>query len=234
MPDPNASPPRPAAPRPPPAAAGMPPRTILLVEDSRHAAEAVRLLARRLGLRLRRAETIAAARLHLQLYRPDVALVDLGLPDGSGLELVAGLARGGPRRARVVALSADPAAGPQALAAGADAFVEKPIRLPQDLADLLGPALAGDAGSARLGPAAALGRMPAPDPLALRDDLAQAERALAEDRRDYALGFLRGLARCVGDPGLAASAEEARATGRTDLLRADLRRHYPDDRIGLM
>eukprot|EP01031_Cornospumella_fuschlensis_P014764 gene14764-18040_t len=62
--------------------------TILAVEDSRFACEALRLIARRAGARLRRAETMAAARDHLRVYRPDVVLIDLGLPDGRGDALI--------------------------------------------------------------------------------------------------------------------------------------------------
>jgi CheY-like chemotaxis protein len=75
--------------------------TILAVEDSRFACEALRLIARRAGARLRRAETMAAARDHLRVYRPDVVLIDLGLPDGRGDALIRDLAQG-PRRPSVV------------------------------------------------------------------------------------------------------------------------------------
>jgi CheY-like chemotaxis protein len=188
--------------------------TLMLVEDSRHAAEAVRLLARRLGMRLRRADSLSLARQHLRVYRPDVALIDLGLPDGSGLELIAELALARPRLRRIVALSADPDAGPEARAAGACAFVAKPLRLPGDLAALLGP-------EAPVLPAAALpdrtaGRNAGADPLALRDDLMHARDVLARPGPgdvDYVVRFVQGVARCVGDPGLHAQARAARQSG---------------------
>lgn len=114
------------------------PQTLLLVEDSRLAAEAVRLTCRRLGIRLRRAETLASAALHLRVYRPDVALVDLGLPDGSGLSLIAALARHAQHTGRVVAISGDPAMASASLEAGADAFIEKPLNPRHHLAPLFG------------------------------------------------------------------------------------------------
>lgn len=195
---------------PPPFAPPGPAQTLLLVEDSRHAAEAFRLIARRLGLRLRRAETLAAARQHLRVYRPDVALVDLGLPDGSGLELIAEFSALRPRLRRIVALSAEPEAGPEALAAGACAFVAKPLRVPSDLPALLGPGL-------QL-PGAIQGREGGTnadaDPLALRDDLRRALAALGEARLGYAARFVRGVARCAGDDGLGAAALAAQRSGR--------------------
>lgn len=194
----------------PPTALAVRSRTLLLVEDSRQAAEAVRLLARRLGLRLRRAEDLMAARRHLQVYRPDVALVDLGLPDGSGLDLIAELYWMRPRLRRIVAVSADPEARDAALAAGACAFVAKPLRLPADLSALLGM----DAPVLPTGalPGAEAGRNAGADPMALRDDLIHASRVLQDHGNaalDYAAGFVQGLARCTGDTALQGLAQQA-------------------------
>ena len=62
--------------------------TILLVEDSRSASEAIRLFAAESGARVRRADSLHAASRHLAIYRPNVVMVDLGLPDGDGLATV--------------------------------------------------------------------------------------------------------------------------------------------------
>jgi len=104
--------------------------TILLVEDSRYCSDAVRLMCLKSGARLRRADTVAAARRHLATYRPSVAVVDLGLPDGSGLEVIRDLAALQPSAPAILATSGDDGgSGPvEALAAGADAFMAKPLK----------------------------------------------------------------------------------------------------------
>ncbi len=101
--------------------------TVLAVEDSRFACDALRLMCRRSGARLRRAETLEAARAHLRVYRPDIVLVDLGLPDGRGEALIQDLAAAPPGRPAILGMSGDPAGEALALAAGADAFLDKPV-----------------------------------------------------------------------------------------------------------
>ncbi|TPE50792.1 response regulator [Amaricoccus solimangrovi] len=103
--------------------------TILLVEDSRGASEAVRLMAAESGARLRRADSLAAAGRHLAIYRPNVVIVDIGLPDGDGLGLIRHLAAAAaPLRALIATSGQDPAAWqPAARAAGAAACLAKPI-----------------------------------------------------------------------------------------------------------
>ncbi|MFN6979506.1 MAG: response regulator, partial [Gemmobacter sp.] len=111
--------------------------TLLVVEDSRYSCEALRLIAQRLGARLRRAETMADARRHLALYRPDVVLVDLGLPDGNGAALIRDLALRAPAGPVVLGLSGDPGGRAAALAAGAAGFLDKPLPGVAGLRDLV-------------------------------------------------------------------------------------------------
>ena len=195
-------------------ALAAPPRTMLLVEDSRFAAEAVRLICRRAGIRLRRAESLAAAGLHLRVYRPDIVLADLGLPDGSGLDLIAGLAASALRPRRLVAVSGDATLEEAALAAGADAFLCKPVTLDDHLAQMIGdpaaPVFPSEGGGGQTRNAGA-------DPLALRDDLRRVSDLLtgpaAPERLLYAGQFLASVGHALCDTPLAAAAIAATRAG---------------------
>jgi CheY-like chemotaxis protein len=182
--------------------------TVLAVEDSRFACEALRLMAQRSGARLRRAETLRDARRHLALYRPDVVLVDMGLPDGSGADLIRDLALSAPGAPVVLGLSGDPGQRGFALAAGAAGFLEKPIgALAQFQAALLRHLPARSASLPDPGTV-----LPEPDALALREDLARAADLLAEGpdagQRAYLARFLTGLARSTRDAALARAAAD--------------------------
>jgi CheY-like chemotaxis protein len=175
--------------------------TVLAVEDSRYACDALRLMCHRAGARLRRAETLAAAAAHLRVYRPDVVLIDLGLPDGRGESLIRDLVTTGQRPMVVLGTSGDPAGRGVALAAGADGFLDKPLEsfakfcaaLRNHLPGLMPPL--GEESGVR------------PDPLALHDDLAKAAEWLSASpdaaRRGYISGFLLGVAHHAGDAALA-------------------------------
>ncbi len=227
-PDPAAG--RIAAASPPSAAAPLAGVTVLAVEDSRFACDALRLMCQRLGARLRRAETMAAAARHLRSYRPDLVLVDLGLPDGDGAALIGRLAAlpGGPP---VLGMSGEDGAA-RALAAGAAGFLPKPVERLADFRDALIAHLPARAWLAAL-PAPAGAPAPRPDPLALRDDLAAAARRLAADpdplEGRYLAGFLAGIASAARDPALAdlACAAGAGPEGRGALAQALAQRLSP-------
>lgn len=182
--------------------------TVLAVEDSRYASEALRLMCLRSGARIRRADCLASARRHLSVYRPSVVIVDPGLPDGSGIDLIADLARAVPRVGVILASSGDPDTRPAAVAAGADGFLAKPTlsvgRFQQEMLRHL------PRDRCPAGPYALSEEMIAPDPLAYRDDLEHV-RSLLEDMPEratqtYVTQFLLGVARVAGDDVLAEAA----------------------------
>lgn len=182
--------------------------TVLAVEDSRFASEALRLMCQRSGARLRRAETLAAAQSHLKLYRPDVVIIDLGLPDGRGEALIRELQQRSPRPRAILGTSADPQGRQIALAAGADGYLDKPLESLMAFQQLLIrhlPEAAEDLAADEM--------LVAPDRLALHDDLVRAAAVLAAQpdppRRRYVADFLTGIARHAHDPALIAAAAGA-------------------------
>ncbi len=182
--------------------------TVLVVEDSRFACEALRLICQRSGARIRRADCLRSARRHLATYRPTIAIVDIGLPDGSGAALIRELTAGALRVAVVIGTSGDEAQRETALAAGADAFLPKPIPSVAAFQALVLSLLPPERRSTALGSDEPL----RPDAIAARDDLAQAAAALAKGPAaadlDYLAQFLRGVAQDAGDGELEAAAAE--------------------------
>jgi DNA-binding response OmpR family regulator len=182
--------------------------TILLVEDSRHASEAVRLMCQRSGARLRRADSLASARRHMRVYRPCAAVVDIGLPDGSGLTFLRELAAASPRIDVIVATSGDADAHAAALKAGADVFLLKPV------ANLSAfqAAVLGRARGTLLPAVADLWPDGAAGALSLRDDLVHAARLIegpgAAGKAGYLAQFLGGIAQDAEDRALALAADE--------------------------
>ena len=112
--------------------------SVLVIDDDAEFRKLAREILEALGLSVvGEAETIAAAAAIANEVRPQAALVDVGLPDGSGVDLAAQLV-GLPWRPRVVLTSTDPGAVTESMArsAGAAAFIAK-SKLPGDLGSLL-------------------------------------------------------------------------------------------------
>ena len=188
-------------------------QTVLVVEDSRFACEALRLLCQRSGARIRRADTLRSARRHLQAFRPSVVIIDLGLPDGSGADLIRELASAKHRISAIVGMSGDDGSAEVALEAGADAFLAKPIATVGQFQSVILSALPQPPAMLR----AVSEDQVAPDRLAVRDDLARVAAVLAEatDERSiaYVAQFLGGLARIAGDEELEAASRTLAAEG---------------------
>ncbi|WP_183154115.1 response regulator [Paracoccus siganidrum] len=201
--------------------------TLLVVEDSRFASEAVRLLCLRSGARIRRADCLRSAARHLQTYRPAVVIVDLGLPDGDGAGLIRQIARAEPRVPVVLGMSGDPDAQAAAMAAGADGFLAKPV---ESLALFQQTILSALPDGARgLGLRALPDDVIQPDPSGLRDDLAHVAEILANSQDtaaiEYIARFLAGVARSAHDAPLESAATAlARDHEAGRALAADLAR----------
>lgn len=185
--------------------------TILVVEDSRYAAEAMRLMCQRSGARLRRAESVGYARAHLRVYRPDVVIVDLSLPDEPGTDLIGELTFGTKDKPAfdglVLGCSGDPGNREAAIKAGAAGFLAKPLdrlegfqkailcHLPD-----LNATNPGDWQPVLI-----------PDRQALHDDLHHAVSLLDHTEQiGYVADFLHSLARSTHDPVLEAATFAAR------------------------
>lgn len=201
--------------------------TILVVEDSRYACDAMRLLCLRSGARIRRADCLKSARRHLQVYRPSVVIIDLGLPDGSGAELISELSVACPRVDVILGTSGDSFSEEIALAAGADGFLAKPITSINYFQKAILAALPPERQPS--GPRLVSDDPIRPDPVAYRDDMAHAADVLDDRESERALSyvtqFLTGVARSAGDGVLQKAAEdlaEARRAGKpthSDLAR---------------
>ena len=169
--------------------------TVLVVEDSRFACEAVRLLCLCSGARIRRADSLEHAQKHLNVYRPAVLIVDVGLPDGSGLALIESCAKAHPRIDVILGTSGDEDMHGPVMTAGANGFMAKPIaslstfqssilmHLPPDRQPT-GPRLVSD-------------EIVHPDILAYHDDLSHVANVIETGHGTESVGYVtQFFARC--------------------------------------
>lgn len=100
---------------------------ILLVEDHPIVISGCRrLFEEQTDATLIEASTLADARKELEAHRPDVMVVDVNLPDGSGLDFIREAAAGSnPPGAIVFSMCDDPHVARTAIDAGAKGFVSK-------------------------------------------------------------------------------------------------------------
>lgn len=184
--------------------------TVLLVEDSRFACEAVRLLCLKSGARIRRADSIMHAKQHLRVYRPSVVIIDLGLPDGAGEELIEELHESRPRVDVLLASSGDRYGEERAIAAGADGFLAKPITSLAEFQVAILEHLPYD--RRPKGPRALSDEVVIPDPIALQDDLALIADALIDVKTggqiDYLAQFVNSIAVSTKDHALSSIVAE--------------------------
>ena len=106
----------------------------LVVEDDRAVQKIVRMVLEANGFRVVVAESCARGERDARSQRPDVTIVDLGLPDRDGIDLIKSIRSWSP--APVIVLSARSAEAQRlaAFEAGADDYVIKPFSAPELLA----------------------------------------------------------------------------------------------------
>ncbi|WP_289040399.1 response regulator [uncultured Aliiroseovarius sp.] len=201
--------------------------TVLVVEDSRFASEAIRLLSLRSGARIRRADSLRAAYRHLQVYRPSIVIVDMGLPDGFGADLIAELAADPVRVPVLLGMSGDDANRAAAIDAGADGFLAKPVDSLAVFQSSILAVLPPPEGSRTLRLLSQ--EVIEPDDIAFQDDLSHAVALVRKGAdgptQDYLAQFLGGVARSAHDNPLEVAATrlaQSRAEGRK--TSADLER----------
>lgn len=170
--------------------------TLLVVEDSRFACEALRLMSLRSGARLRRADCLASARRHLKTYRPNVMIVDVGLPDGSGLDLIREVKSSFDISPVLLATSGDDYLYEPALKAGAHGFIAKPL---ESIAEFQSMILRHFPGRPTLVDTQAIDEVIVPDSIAYRDDLCHAVELLEDGMSPYLNKFMFGIATCAAD-----------------------------------
>ncbi len=102
---------------------------VLIVEDTPTVAAALQAGLHEAGIDTDLAETGAEAVIRKAGYRPDIVLVDLGLPDMSGFELIRRFADEGDAGVIVVTENGEEAARIAGLDTGADDYVVKPVRI---------------------------------------------------------------------------------------------------------
>lgn len=107
---------------------------ILVIEDDPGIRDVLRVLLQAEQYRVIEASTSARALIEARSHRPDLLLVDLGLPDGDGLKVIQNVRAWSP--VPIVVLSARTMETQKiaALDAGADDYVTKPFSAPELLA----------------------------------------------------------------------------------------------------
>jgi two-component system, NtrC family, response regulator PilR len=107
-------------------------RRVLVIDDEPDIRELLEITLGRMGLETDAAENLAAARRRLQETAYDLALTDLHLPDGNGIDLVTEISEGHPGLpVAVITAFGSMDVAINALKAGAFDFLQKPVDLEQ-------------------------------------------------------------------------------------------------------
>lgn len=104
---------------------------ILVIEDDAGIRNVLRVLLHAEQYRVIEAETAARAEIEARTHRPDLLLVDLGLPDGDGLKVIRSVRTWSPVPIIVLSARTLEAQKVAALDAGADDYITKPFSAPE-------------------------------------------------------------------------------------------------------
>ncbi|WP_353366801.1 two-component system response regulator KdpE [Acidovorax sp. FG27] len=104
-----------------------PPRTVIVIEDEPQIRRFVRSALESEGWQVHEAATLQAGLAAVATRRPDLVVLDLGLPDGDGLELIRDARAWSPAAIIVLSARVDEADKIAALDAGADDYLTKPF-----------------------------------------------------------------------------------------------------------
>jgi len=110
--------------------------TILVVEDEPEIRRFLRTSLGAEGYRVVEAESGARGAIDASTHKPDLAIVDLGLPDLDGVEVIRRIRAWSPMPIIVLSARAREQAKVEALDAGADDYVTKPFGVGELLARL--------------------------------------------------------------------------------------------------
>jgi len=108
--------------------------TALVVEDDRNIRRSVCTSLEASGWTTHEAETLRQALAHARSHDYDLVILDLGLPDGDGVDLIAPIRAESPVPIIVLSARSEEGHKVRALDAGADDYVEKPFRVAEFLA----------------------------------------------------------------------------------------------------
>ncbi len=108
-------------------AAMQAPRTVIVIEDEPQIRRFVRSALEGEGWLVHEADTLRAGLAAVATRKPDLVVLDLGLPDGDGLELIRDARSWSPVTIIVLSARADEADKIAALDAGADDYLTKPF-----------------------------------------------------------------------------------------------------------
>ena len=175
--------------------------TVLVVEDSKLSGETLRLLCISSGARIRRAKGITTTMRHLRAYRPDIIITDMHLPDGEGATLIASLNDMKPRPSVILGMSASQDERANAIGAGADGFISKPVESLAIFQHAIRSALPPGLQQWKLSPVP--DTQIVPDEMMLTQDLAHGLALLTSSGGNQAIGyataFITGVAAVAND-----------------------------------